>query len=158
MHADPLPLTPDARRAANRLLEALQRGRDGAAAPDQCVPGSRATDARTALIEQAKGALMLRYGIDSHQAFAVLVRWAQATHTPVRTVAHTLLHGICEGNPQTEVRQRALTRWLEAQLRADVLDVLTGWTLLEPAPQHRARLRRRVCTATDAGAAPAPPP
>src|SRR6478735_3203466 len=124
MHADQLPITPDAQRTANRLLEALQRVRDVAAAPDPCIPGPRAIDARTALIEQAKGALMLRYGVDSHQAFAVLVRWAQVTHTPVRTVAHTLLHGICEGNPQTEIRHRALTRWLEAQLRVDVLDVL----------------------------------
>ena len=55
---------------------------------------------------------MLRYGIDSHQAFAVLVRCGQATHTPLRTVAHTLLHCICEGNPQTEEPQRALTPWL----------------------------------------------
>lgn len=120
MHTDPLPLTPDAQRAANRLLEALQRGRDSGAVAEPCVPGPRTIDASTALIEQAKGALMLRYGVDSHQAFAVLVRWAQSSRTPVLTVAHTLLHGICEGNPQTEVRQRALIRWLEAQLRDDV--------------------------------------
>jgi hypothetical protein len=123
MDADQMPITPDAQRTANRLLEALQRGRDGAAAPDPCVPGPRAIDAKTALMEQAKGALMLRYGVDSHQAFAVLVRWAQVSHTPVRTVAHTLLHGICEGNPQTGVRQGALIRWLQAQLRDDVPDM-----------------------------------
>jgi len=133
MHTDSLPLTPDAQRAANRLLEALQRGRDSGAVPEPCVPGPRTIDASTALIEQAKGALMLRYGVDSHQAFAVLVRWAQAARTPVRTVAHTLLHGICEGNPQTEVRQRALIRWLEAQLRDDV----PGTTDLPMAPVIR---------------------
>jgi hypothetical protein len=131
MHADQLPITPDAQRTANRLLEALQRGRDFAAAPDLCIPAPRAADARTALIEQAKGALMLRYGVDSHQAFAVLVRWAQVTHTPVRTIAHTLLHGICEGNAQTELRHRTLTRWLEAQLRVDVLD-MAGPPLVSP--------------------------
>ena len=75
------------------------------------------TDANPVLIEQAKGALMLHYGVDSHQAFAVLLGWARTSGTPVTTIAHTLLRGICEGNPQTEVRQRALMRWLEAQLR-----------------------------------------
>lgn len=76
------------------------------------------TDANPVLIEQAKGALMLHYGVDSHQAFAVLLGWARSSGTPVTTIAHTLLRGICEGSPQTEVRQRALMRWLEAQLRA----------------------------------------
>jgi hypothetical protein len=76
-----------------------------------------AIHATLALIEQAKGALMLHYGIDSHQAFAVLVGWSRSSHTPLTTIAHTLLRGICEGNPQTEIRQRALLRWLESQLR-----------------------------------------
>ena len=60
---------------------------------------------------------MLRYGIDSHQAFAVLLGWARTTRTPVVVIAHTLLRGICEGNPETEMRQRSLVRWLEDQLR-----------------------------------------
>ena len=73
--------------------------------------------AKPALIEKAQGALMLHYGIDSHQAMAVLIGWARVSHTPVSTIAHTLLRGICEGDPRTEVRQRPLLRWLEAQLR-----------------------------------------
>lgn len=116
MATDPLLDTIDARRTANRLLEALQRGRDGAAG-DQALPGLRATEAGTARIEQAKGALMMRYGVDSHQALAVLVHWAQVTGTPVPTIAHTLMHGICEGNPSTEAQHRPLVRWLTAQLR-----------------------------------------
>ena len=119
MSTAPLLLTPDARRTANRLLDVLQRERlrGGAAATDSSVVGPCGIDAGSALIERAKGALMLHYGVDSHQAFAVLVGWARTSHTPVATIAHTLLRGICEGNPQTEVRQRALVRWLEAQLR-----------------------------------------
>jgi hypothetical protein len=118
MPTDPRSLTPDARRAANRLLEVLQHDRlaDGAATHGT-VLASYESHARPALIEQAKGALMLHYGIDSHQAFAVLVGWARISHTPVPTIAHTLMRGICEGNPETEVRHRALMRWLEAQLR-----------------------------------------
>lgn len=89
----PRHVTPDARRAA--------------------VP---------ALIEQAKGALMLHFGVDSHQAFAVLLGWARTSHTPVATIAHTLLRGICEGNPQTEVQEWTLMRWLEAELRKGAPD------------------------------------
>ena len=119
MPAKQLPSTGDARHASDRLLEALQRSRDAdsAAAPERVVPGLREIDVNPAIIEQAKGALMLRYGINSYQALSVLVRWSRVTRTPVDTIAHTLLHGICEGNPQTETRQRPLIRWLEDRLR-----------------------------------------
>jgi hypothetical protein len=80
-------------------------------------------DKSRTLIEQAKGALMMRYGVDSHQAFAVMLRWSRTTGTPVPVLAHTLLHGVCEGNPETETRQRTLVRWLEDQLRDGDLDV-----------------------------------
>lgn len=112
--------TSDRRRTANRLLESLQRERitDGAAASDRSVLESCEVDANPALMDQAKGALMLHYGVDSHQAFAVLLGWARLSGTPVPTIAHVLLRGICEGNPQTEVRHRTLMRWLEAQLRS----------------------------------------
>ena len=59
---------------------------------------------------------MLHYGVDSFQAFALLIRWSRATRTPVQTIADALLHGICEGNPQTQVKQRPLILWLEEQL------------------------------------------
>ena len=116
MSADPYFLTPDAPRTANRLLEVLQRERI-VSATDQRDVGPSEIHATLALIEQAKGALMLHYGVDSHQAFAVLVGWSRMSHTPMTTIAHTLLRGICEGNPQIEIRQRALLRWLESQLR-----------------------------------------
>ncbi len=119
MSTEARSLTPEALRTANRLLDVLQRERiaDGSAAASPSALGPSEINARHALIEQAKGALMLHYGVDSHQALAVLVGWARLSRTPVPTIAHTLLRGICEGNPQTEVRQRALIRWLEGQLR-----------------------------------------
>lgn len=115
-NSHPLP-TDDERRTSDRLLESLEKWRDadGVVAPEAFV-AEHATDDR-AIIEHAEGALMMRYGIDSYQAFAVMVRWSRMTHTPVHTVAHTLIHGICEGNPQTEFRHRPLMRWLEDQLR-----------------------------------------
>lgn len=117
MSTDSPLLTPGARRAANRQLDA---------AADACELEPYEVDLRPTLVEQAKGALMLHYGIDSHQALAVLVGWARTSHTPVSHVAHTLLRGICEGNPQIEVRQPALLRWLEQQLRTAPARSRTG--------------------------------
>lgn len=129
MPTAPVLLTPDARRTSNRLLELLQRERT-AAATDPSDLGPYEIHAKLALIEQAKGALMLHYGVDSHQALAVLAEWARTSHTPLPTIAHTLLRGICEGNRHTEIRQRALLRWLEAQLR----DRDSGHAELRTAP------------------------
>lgn len=83
MPTAPRLLTPDARRTANRLPAARQRQRtaDGAAVTEPS---------------------------DSYEAFVVPDGWAQTSCTPVHSIVHTLLHGICEGDPQTEVRQRPL--------------------------------------------------
>jgi hypothetical protein len=111
--------TDTVRPTSERLLEALQHWRDADQTPSPAAlePELRAIDAHRPVVEHAKGALMLRYGIDSHQAFAVLVRWARVTHTPVHTVAETLVHGICEGSPQAGQRQQPLMRWIQSQLR-----------------------------------------
>lgn len=142
MTTQPVLNPHEARRAANRLLEVLQRRREPGSVqpppwlPLPWLPGS---DATAAGIEQAKGALMMWYGVDSHQALAVLVRWGRVTHTPVRTVAETLLHGICEGNPQTRRRQRPLVRWLTAQLREGDPDL---------SPVHVGRVEERTAIQT----------
>ncbi len=115
--------TDTARLPSQHMVDSLRRWQDAdRAAAEPLVPGVRVLEAHRTVIEHAKGALMLRYGIDSHQGFAVLVRWARASHTPVVTVADALVHGVCEGNPQTELRQPALLRWLEKQLRQDTPD------------------------------------
>ena len=108
-----------------RLVRSLELWRDAdrMAGTAQPLAGSRHLEAHRVLIEHAKGALMLRYGLDSHQAFAVLVRWARVTQLPVVGLAEALVHGICEGSPRTERRQRALLRWLEQQLLHDTPDL-----------------------------------
>jgi hypothetical protein len=112
------PITNDARPPGSGLLHALEQWRDAdgtAPAPAHDLE-HRAIDANRALIEQAKGALMLRYGMDHFQAFALLVRWSRLTHTPVQSLAETLVHGLGEANTFTDVRHRPLIRWLEDQL------------------------------------------
>jgi AmiR/NasT family two-component response regulator len=48
---------------------------------------------RRAVIEQAKGALILRYGLDDDAAFAVLRRWSQNSNVKLHTIAQTLIDG-----------------------------------------------------------------
>jgi hypothetical protein len=118
MSVNILPITTEARHPGSGLLDALEQWRDA----DMTAPSEshglehRAIDANRALIEQAKGALMLRYGIDHFQAFALLVRWSRLTHTPVHSMAETLVHGLGEANAFTDARHRPLIRWLEEQL------------------------------------------
>ncbi len=71
-------------------------------------------------IEQAKGALMLRYGVNSHIALATLTRWADEAGADVAQISHVLMHGICQGHVAVEARERHLTRWLEEQLRRNL--------------------------------------
>jgi hypothetical protein len=113
------PPTNDARHAGTGLLDALEQWRDAdrTIISESHVPEHRAIDANRATVERAKGALMRRYGMDTLQAFALMVRWSRLTHTPVHTLARTLVHGVDEPDPQPAWRHRLLIRWLEGQLR-----------------------------------------
>ena len=101
------------------LLDSLQEWRDADwSSTSEChVPERRAIDANRAAVERAKGALMQRYGVDRVQAFSLMVRWARLTHTPVHTLARTLVQRIDDPDPQPIWRHRPLIRWLEVQLR-----------------------------------------
>jgi hypothetical protein len=44
-----------------------------------------------AVIEQAKGIVMLRYDMDEDSAFRVLVRWSSVHNVKLRTVATTMV-------------------------------------------------------------------
>ena len=76
-----------------------------------------------AVVEQAKGVLMLRYGIGSYEAFAVLGRWSQESGVPLEDVSRAITHGVCQGHAGTALEQTGLVRWLEQRLRDDVVDV-----------------------------------
>jgi hypothetical protein len=112
--------TPDALPTGDTLVEALQQWHDidRVAAPEFLVPELRTIDAHRPAVERAKGALMLRYGMDAHHAFEVMVRWSRLSHTPVHILAETLVRGISAG-PQTEFGRQPLARWLRDQLRHD---------------------------------------
>lgn len=48
-----------------------------------------------ALLEQAKGALILHFRIDAETASELLRRWARETGSSVVVVAETLVHAVC---------------------------------------------------------------
>lgn len=77
-----------------------------------------------AIVEQAKGVLILRFGISSYEAMAVLGRWAAEAGRPLDVLARALTLGVCQGRWGTTAEERGLVRWLEARLRAGLPDPL----------------------------------
>ena len=74
-----------------------------------------------AQIDQAKGILMLRYGISAERAFDVLIRWSQQANVKLRIVAVALLRiaeGAQAGSPEFDDAGVDLS-WLAAQLRGE---------------------------------------
>lgn len=72
--------------------------------------------ASRAVIEQAKGILMLRYGCDADAAFCGLARWSQNSNVKLRVVADALVTAIVAGTPRPDI-EPGLVRWLEERLR-----------------------------------------
>lgn len=118
------------RSVSDRALGgAVRHTGDGVAAPDPALDGTteeaalRAEIARLresmqgqAVIEQAKGVLMLRYAVDDDQAIELLGEWSRRSNTPVHTVADILVNAICRGARSPDYDTK-LVRWLELQLR-----------------------------------------
>lgn len=65
----------------------------------------RAAAASSAVIEQAKGILMLAYGLDEEQAFAMLRRWSRHRDLTVRVLAERLVERT-PGGPASDVQRR----------------------------------------------------
>ena len=76
------------------------------------------------LVERAKGALMLQFGFDSHQAFALLLRWSRQHDLTVPELARVLVLGVVEEDPTTLATDAALVRWLEDRLTRDLVDAV----------------------------------
>jgi hypothetical protein len=103
------------------------------------------TESNRAVVEQAKGALMLRYGVSSYESLAAMARWAREAHVPLEEVAHALVKGICQGRVTPETQ--GMVRWLEQRLRADIGEppkavaevVLRRSTVAGHTPMHAPR-------------------
>ena len=100
-------------------------------------PVRRAVNHR-ALVEQAKGILILLYRIDAEQAFDVLRDWARHTDSTVMTVAHILVHAVCMEDDSREWNA-AVRDHVEAAVGR--LDGIRQPLPLTPVTRSRARLR-----------------
>ncbi len=69
-----------------------------------------------AVVEQAKGALMLHYGIGSYEALAVLEHWSHESGESLPGLARALTHGVCQGHCHGH-EEEPLVRWLEKRLQ-----------------------------------------
>jgi hypothetical protein len=87
---------------------------------EELLPESPSVTALTAaLVEQAKGVLVFRYGIDSFRALTQLGRWADEAGTTVEDVAHALVFAICQG-VEVGPSDTRLARWIEERLRHEL--------------------------------------
>lgn len=76
------------------------------------------TEQVTAVVEQAKGVLMLRYGVSSYEALAALAQWSRMAQVPLTELSRALVTGVCQGHLASG--EGGLVRWLEHQLRRDL--------------------------------------
>jgi hypothetical protein len=68
------------------------------------------------LMEQAKGVLIFRYGVDADTAAAQMNRWAAEAGEPVEAIAHAIVHDICQVD-RVDAKAPWMVRWLDGQLR-----------------------------------------
>ena len=54
-----------------------------------------------AVVEQAKGAVMLRYGVESHVALGILACWARGLDIPFEKLAQAVVDGVTEEGGST---------------------------------------------------------
>jgi hypothetical protein len=97
------------------------------------------------VVEQAKGAVMLRYGVGSYEALAAMARWAREAHVTIEDVAHALVKGICQGRVTPETQ--GMVRWLEQRLRSDIGGASPAPAAAAAAPAARAMTVRLSTTA-----------
>lgn len=103
-------------------LTTLRRQQKGSVRPLRRPARRRRRGADGALVEQAKGVLMLRYGVGSYEALAALARWSRDAEVDLPEIARLLVHGVCQGRDGLDDHDRCLVRWIEQRLREDIPD------------------------------------
>lgn len=93
---------------------------EGRSLSTDALPDDLSVTALTAaLVEQAKGVLIFRYGIDGASALVLLRRWAEDSGSSVDDVAHALVFAICQG-VEVGPSDTHLARWVEERLRHEL--------------------------------------
>lgn len=92
-----------------------------------------------AVVEQAKGALMLHYRIGSYEALAVLARWAHDAGVSLRDMSTAVTHGVCQGRILGYGDDPRLVRWVHGRLDEHVINEETLLRAGEPVVPWRAQ-------------------
>jgi len=71
-----------------------------------------------AMVERAKGALMLRLGVSSPEALGLLLSWSRTANTDLGHLADVVVRGLCRGDREVVRAEPLLLRWLDTRLRA----------------------------------------
>jgi len=71
-----------------------------------------------AMVERAKGAIMLRLGVGSPEALGLLLAWAKDAHTDLPHLAEVVVRGLCHGEHDVIAAEPLLVRWLETRMAA----------------------------------------
>lgn len=83
-------------------------------AREQASRAISASAARRATIEQAKGALMVVYGLHDDEAFEILRHHSSITNEPVRDLAERLLAGMGVGHDGTALSREDMDHFFES--------------------------------------------
>lgn len=92
-----------------------------------------------AVVEQAKGALMLHYRIGSYEALAVLAHWAHDAGVSLRDMSMAITHGVCQGRLLEYGDDVSLVRWVHNQLDEHVINEETLHRDARPVVPRRAQ-------------------
>jgi len=84
------------------------------AARREATAAIRAADASRSAIEQAKGVLMVAFGVDPDAAFELLRRRSNDANVPVRELARRLVGGLGTDDDVVEVARRRVDELLDA--------------------------------------------
>lgn len=106
------------------------------------------------VVEQAKGVLMLRYGIGSYESLATLAQWSHDAHLSLPEISRALVKGICQGHSGPS--ERGVVRWLEHRLREEVpgRDAPVSVRPSSPVRTETVTITQEVAMPTEEVAAP----
>jgi hypothetical protein len=102
----------------DRLVVSVRAWDKIPSAPPQRTPRRGQLDRDRITLERAKGAVMFRYGVNSHVAFAMIARWSRTAEIPIMTLATALVAGSVENGDFSE-DQPSLDEWLGSQFVED---------------------------------------
>lgn len=104
------------------------------------------------LLEQAKGVVMMRYGLGSYEALALIARWSNEAGVRVDDTAQALVLGVVQGRVGPRDDLSGLVRWVEQRLRENPHDPFEAPAPPTPLDTRRERRTVRAVRDTDAAA------